>query len=223
VVSRNVARSARLRRPPTATPVALDAATVAALLDAVASVAPGLETFGRLIAATGLRRSEAAGLTWDRVNLETGTLVVDRQLDYSAPTQPAWCPTKTKMTRRVLLTSSTVEMLRAQRAAQPVADITGTGLVFTRANGKPWPRSTLGNAWRNAAALLADAGTPLPPEARGWHVLRHTVGSRLLEAGVPVAEAAEMLGHSPEVLLSTYAHVVDRRAADARLRAALDA
>jgi integrase len=51
--------------------------------------------------------------------------------------------------------------------------------------------------------------------------LRHTTASRLLEAGVPPAEAAQLLGHTPETLLATYTHVVDRAAADARIRAAL--
>jgi integrase len=111
-------------------------------------------------------------------------------------------------------------MLKAQRASRSVVRIKDA-LVFTRNDGRPWPRATLQDSWRRAAALMAKQGSPLPEGARGWHTLRHGVGSRLLEAGVPPAEAAELLGHTPETLLATYAHVVDRRAADERLRSAL--
>jgi integrase len=221
LLARNPARHARLRRTPQAPPVALDVTTTTAMLDAIAETAPGLALYARLIAATGLRRGEAAGLTWDRLDLDAGVLTVDRQLDWTAPEQPAWGPTKTSGTRRVLLTASIVEALMAHRKAQPVAMLDGTGLVFTRPSGAQWPRETLTGAWRRAATKLDAAGTPLPAGARGWHTLRHTVASRLLEAGVPVAEAAAMLGHSPEMLLATYAHVTDRAAADARLREAL--
>ena len=37
---------------------------------------------------------------------------------------------------------------------------------------------------------------------------RHTFASTLLSGGVSVAAAAEYLGHTPGVLLSTYAHLL---------------
>jgi integrase len=220
LIPRNPARAARLRRPTKTDPVALDPKTLAAFLGAVETTTPGLSSYARLLASTGLRRGEAVGLTWDRVDLETGELIVDRQLDYTAPTLPAWCPTKTGDKRRVPLTADAVELLRAHKASQPVVAIKDA-LVFVRPNGTPWPRSTLADGWRRAADYLTKNGTPLPEGARGWHTLRHGVASRLLEAGVPPAEAAQLLGHSAETLLSTYTHVVDRTAADKRLRAAL--
>jgi integrase len=220
LLARNPARTAKLKRPVQIPPVALDTATVAALLAGVDQTTPALSTYARLLASTGLRRSEGTGLTWDRVDLDAGCLVVDRQLDYSAPNQPAWSPTKTSENRIVLLTPACVLLLREHRAAQPVVALKDA-LVFTRPNGSAWPRATLADAWRRAATKLAKDGTPLPDGARGWHTLRHTVGSRLLEAGIPPAEAAALLGHSVETLLATYTHVVDRAAADDRLRAAL--
>jgi integrase len=38
------------------------------------------------------------------------------------------------------------------------------------------------------------------------HKLRHTNGSRLLDKGMPPMQVAAHLGHSLEVLSSTYAH-----------------
>jgi integrase len=200
--------------------VLLDRKTETALLAAIDKTTPGLSTYARLIAATGLRRAEAAGLTWDRVDLDAAELVVDRQYDYTAAQSPAWCPTKTHKARRVPLNAATVELLRAHRKAQPVVAIKDA-LLFTRENGTVWPRVTLADAWGRARTLLETSTTPLPAGARGWHTLRHTVGSRLLEAGIPPAEAAELLGHTPETLLATYTPVTDRSAADARIRAAI--
>jgi integrase len=216
---RNPASAARLRKPAKYAPVALDPETVTMLCDAME---PQLQIFARLIASTGMRRSEASGLTWDRVDLDAGVITIDRQMDYTSSSLPAWCATKTSQTRRVPLTATMVEQLRAHRAAQSVVVLDGTGLVFTQADGKYWPRPTLENRWHRAADKLAVAGRPLPPAAKGWHVLRHSLASRLVESGVPPAEIAAMLGHSPEMLLRTYSHITDTDASDQRLRAALE-
>jgi integrase len=221
LLDRNPARYARLRKVPKTPPVALDTTMTTAMLDAIAATAPGLAMYARLVAATGMRRAETAGLTWSQVDLDVGVIAVDRQMDYSAPRLPAWAPTKNTQTRRVVLTSKTVAQLRAHRAAMPVVSI--DGLVFTRPDGQPWTRNQLVGRWRTAAKVLADAGQPLPAGARGWHSLRHTVASRLLEAGVPPGDVAAQMGHTVDQLLSTYAHITDRAAADERLRAALDA
>jgi len=220
LIGRNPARAARLHRPTQTPPVALDPSGLTQLLDAIDVTTPALGGYARLLASTGIRRAEGAGLTWDRVDLDAPAITIDRQLDYSAPTLPAWCPTKTSGHRRIPLTPATVELLRAERSAQAVRPLKDA-LVFTREDGSAWARSTLQDGWRRARDYLKREGTPLPEGARGWHTLRHTVASRLLEAGVPPAEAAAMLGHTPEQLLSTYAHVTDRGAADDRLRAAL--
>jgi integrase len=220
LIGRNPARAARLRRQPKTPPVALDRDAEAALLVAIDKTAPGISTYARLIAATGLRRAEAAGLTWDRIDLDAAELIIDRQLDYTATRQPSWGPTKTGETRHVPLNDATVALLKAHRAAQHVVAIKDA-LVFTRDDGSAWPRVTLADAWNRAKKVLDEAGTPLPAGARGWHTLRHTVGSRLLEAGIPPAEAAEILGHTPETLLATYTHVTDRKASHARIRAVL--
>jgi integrase len=224
LLTRNPARDAKLPRTPKYAPVALDVDTTNRLLDAVAEVAPKLDVYARLVGATGMRRAEAAGLTWDRVDVDVGVITVDRQLDYTIVDKSksaAFCPTKNSKTRRVLLTDATVAMLRAHRVAQ-VTVLGGGGLVFAQDDGAPWPRVTLQDAWRRAAKKLTDDGAPLPVSARGWHTLRHTVASRLLERGVPPAEVAALIGDSVEVLLSVYTHVTDRDAADKRLRAALE-
>ncbi|GAA2657547.1 tyrosine-type recombinase/integrase [Streptomyces lunalinharesii] len=84
--------------------------------------------------------------------------------------------------------------------------------------------------WKPA---LAKAGIipPLPQGAKRWqweaapkdgfHVLRHTYASVLLEAGESVVTVARWLGHSsPAITLSYYAHFMPE--AGGRGRTALD-
>jgi integrase len=42
-----------------------------------------------------------------------------------------------------------------------------------------------------------------------FHDLRHSHGSLLLAAGVSIPVVAARLGHSPDVLLRTYAHAIE--------------
>jgi integrase len=225
LITRNPARFARLPRRSPPRPVVLDDPTLALLDQALAVTEPRLRVFAKVCALAGLRRGEAAGLTWDRVDLERLTLTVDRQLDHGTVAagdggSPAWGPTKTGRSRVVPIPASLAAELRAHRATFGI----GAGqLVFTNERGKPWPRSRLAEEWRAARDRLATDGHPLPAGARGWHTLRHGYVSRLLARGVPAAEAADAAGHADTTTtLRTYAHVVDRAAADARIRAALD-
>jgi len=70
--------------------------------------------------------------------------------------------------------------------------------------GKPWERDAFYK--RQFKPALAAAG--LPPTVR-LHDLRHTAGSLMLRAGIEPYRVAEYLGHSLDVLLKIYAHVLE--------------
>ena len=151
------------------------------------------------ILGTAMRGGEAAGLTWDRVDFLHSRIRVDRQLISGNYGEPVFGPPKTKnSTRWVPIRPGIREVLEEQQQAHPV---TVDGLVWVTATGAPMARSVRGDAWRFAAR-----GIDLSPGARGWHAIRHTSGSRLLDSGAPVTAIAAMLGHSVEELMNTYAH-----------------
>jgi integrase len=81
----------------------------------LADTVPGPYRAAVLIAAgTGLRISEVAGLTWDRIDLDAGTLTVDRQMS----ARRTLVPPKTKRSRRVVPIPQMVhDALLAHRAA----------------------------------------------------------------------------------------------------------
>lgn len=159
-------------------------------------------TFAWLIAWTGLRGGEAAGLTVDRVDLLHRTLTVDRQLIGAdrATRAPRFGPPKTASSTRTLPIGDQVAALLAEHLATRPLGV--DGLLFTTRTGRPMTRGQRSGAWRAAAN-----GLGLPDAARGWHALRHTYGSTLLDAGTDVATVSAWLGHNgPAETLATYAH-----------------
>jgi len=60
-----------------------------------------------------------------------------------------------------------------------------------------------GRIRRGFYAIVADAG---PEGAMTWHRLRHTCATWLMEAGVPVSDAAAFTGMTPSRLERHYGH-----------------
>lgn len=147
----------------------------------------------------GLRQGEATGLSLDRVDFLRRQLTVDRQLVSPVAGEPTLGPPKSKRSyRTVPLADAVVEAL----AAHVKEHGTGRhGLILHGQDGAPMSRQRFGLRWRT---LRDAAGLP---KAR-YHDTRHTFASVLLSGGVSVAAAAEYLGHSPAVLLTTYAHLL---------------
>jgi len=78
---------------------------------------------------------------------------------------------------------------------------TGDGGVLLHDRGEPVRRQRFGGHWRSVRERAELPGVR-------YHDLRHTYASVLLSGGVSVPAAADYLGHSPAVLLETYAHLV---------------
>jgi integrase len=148
----------------------------------------------------GVRSSKLAstGLTIDRLNLLGRSLTVDRQLIAQTAAVPLFGPPKpVKSFRTVPLADIAVEELADHLAAHG----TGSEGLVLHERGRAIPRSRFGRVWR---AVRKQAGLPT---AR-FHDTRHTFASTRLSGGVSVAAAADYLGHSPGMLLNTYAHLM---------------
>ena len=171
-------------------------------------------------AGAGLRQGEAAGLTVDRVDFLRRQLTVDRQLLPlpSAKGEPIelGLPKTDRSYRTVPLAAFVVDAIAAH------VEEYGTGAhgLILHHNGEPVRRATFGKVWRQTREK---AGL----ETR-FHDTRHFFASTLLSQGVPVAATADYLGHSPAVLLSTYAHLIPedhdraRGAVEAAFKTAVD-
>src|SRR6266540_3121288 len=163
--------------------VPLHTEVVLALADAMPAHLAAMVT---LMASTGLRPGEAAGLTADRVDFLRRTLRVDRQLLQTRP--PSFGPPKTQASYRTIpLPQVAVDALAAHMAAYPPGEY---GLIFCQRDGRALNRDKVGNHFRQAVKA---AGAP---DGTRLHDLRHYYASLLIRHGESVKVVQARLGHA---------------------------
>lgn len=159
-----------------------------------------------LSANTGMRRSELLGLRWADLNVSKARLSINRGL-VAVGYELHETPGKTRNARRTIdLDATTLEVLHGWRALQSATyQATGTddpGTMFTDASGQPIHPHAVSQAFDR---IVRRADVPIIC----LHELRHTHGTLLIEAGVPVKVVSERLGHaSPTFTIETYQHVL---------------
>jgi integrase len=151
-----------------------------------------------LMGTIGLRPGEAAGICYDAVDFDAGTLTVRRavQLEHGRPVLVEELKT-TASRRTIRLPAVALEALRGSSGtAVPNVD----GLLFTAPHGGPlWPSTVR----RELRQLCADAGVPkIRPNE-----LRHSAATLMADAGVPLHRIADVLGQvNTRMLDQTYRH-----------------
>lgn len=141
----------------------------------------------RLILMTGARPAEIEALKWSEVDLHGRCL--------------RFTDSKTGYSTRPLSTAAMAILASIER-------VEGSPYVFpaTRGDGHFVGSKKLWNKAREIAGL---------PDRVRYHA-RHAVATLSLSAGTDIASVAAIMGHKgPRTTLSTYAHVVDDRAARA--------
>jgi len=205
LIVRNVVTASRPPRIPAKARRSLSPDELRRLLATAADdpVGPAVE----VLAFTGLRRGELLGLAW--ADLDGTRLTIRRQLVRLDNRRYGLSEPKTASSwRTIVLPGRALDALGRQRARQTAdreragADWQDRdGLIFTTPLGTPVHPVAFGSTF---AAIATRAGlSGVTP-----HVLRHTAASAILAAGVPPRDAAEALGHSPAVLMRTYAHAM---------------
>ena len=148
-----------------------------------------------LCSLVGLRIGEALALRCEDVDLERGTITVERTLHEGVCSAP-----KTSSRRNLSLPQRALEALVTHYGGKN----NPTGYLFATASGKPVDVSNFYRwSWKPA---LRRAGLPeITP-----HQLRHGTASLLLNENVPVPVVSRYLGHAnPSVTMRTYAHMID--------------
>lgn len=179
-----------------------------------------LEAALRLLAMTGARRGEIAGLRWidvdfdqARITIRQALLAGDGEVYVSSP--------KSGRGRTVDLDQATLQKVRGHADRQVLEKVAtrkwqDSGYVFVKQDGSLLDPNTLTRAFR----WIVDHSDL--PRIR-LHDLRHTHASIAVKAGVPIGVVSERLGHaSPEFTLHRYSHVMpgmQRDAADKIARA----
>jgi integrase len=164
----------------------------------------------RLGVLYGLRRSEALALKWDDLDSAQGTLRIDEGL-VAVRTGAAWSEAKNARSRRVIpLDEATVRALARHRKAQAEERLLAGPrwedhdlIVATHAGRPVMPRSL-----DRALELLIDQAS-LPRLTS--HRLRHTAATHMVRGARDIGDLraiADLLGHSPDMLMKVYAHAM---------------
>lgn len=158
---------------------------------------------------TGLRRGEVCGLRWDCVDLEHGTITINKQLQ-NIPGQPGayrLVSTKNGKSRTLKASRFVVDLLRQQKEEQEkMKRLVGAmwhdeGYVFCDAMGRHLSPSTV---YHNFKRIANDIGVP---DAR-LHDLRHSYAVAALQAGDDIKTVQSNLGHhTASFTLDVYGHV----------------
>lgn len=157
----------------------------------------------------GMRAGEIFNLTWDKVNLTKGELLL--------------VDTKNGEARISYLTDQTREMLRRRSV-----DCKHKRFVFVATNSKtgetPKPYTQVPVTFaRTVAELKLNEGVTDSRDKIVFHSLRHTYASWLVDNGASLPIVRDLLGHKNLVMTSRYSHVSAeaQRAAVAALSASL--
>jgi integrase len=179
----------------------------------------------RLAVLYGLRRSELLALKWDDIDVAGRTVRIDEGLvDYGL--NLVWTTTKNAHSRRTIpIDATTADRLARHRREQLEERLLAGGawedhdLVVCTKLGRPIiPR----NFDQTLRRVVAASGLPKLTS----HGLRHTAATQMVRQAADVGDlraVADVLGHSPDMLMRVYAHALPdavRAVADRIARAA---
>lgn len=136
---------------------------------------------------TGLRFGELAILDWSDVDLKNRKIIVRRSI-----TRGLIGSTKSNKIRYIPLALQLFEIL-SNRSVK-------TGLVFPNTGNIPYTPSVALRELHNSCELAS-------LRRIGWHALRHTFASRLVQNGVSILTVKELLGHSDVKTTMRYSHL----------------
>lgn len=162
-----------------------------------------------LALSLGLRRGEALGLKWERVDFRSKTIDIEEQWALTASGY-AFTRLKTNHSRRTLhMDDSMVGTLLSAKDAQNAIKLelgrqyVDHGLVCCQRDGAPLRPEYMSQAFSRLIDKLN-----IPPLR--FHDLRHTFASRALSRGVPLLTVSRMLGHaSISITADIYGHPTD--------------
>lgn len=186
------------------------------------------EILMKVILLTGLRESEAIGLTWDCVDFKSGTIKVSKQLQ-KRPLKDGgfvFTPPKNGKSRTIKPAPFVMALLKQRRQEQDTQclqagmvwagwsslDERKTALVFTTAAGTNLSPQTVYNHYKKLAVKIG------APDSR-VHDLRHTYAVLSLQNGDDIKTVQGNLGHATAAFtLDVYGHVSERMKDDSATR-----
>lgn len=175
----------------------------------------------------GLRINECYGLKWENVDLEHGTITIDRQMQYQEGLIKL-VSLKTRNARRTVYMSEKLKSYFVELARQRVADaeqlkgqreqnqtfiedlngekVSSLELVNSLSNGKI---QTVNSMKYHSRTIKTELGIDFK-----FHHLRHTYGTRLAELNTPTHILCNQMGHASGKVTERYYLAVSKSGID---------
>lgn len=167
--------------------------------------------FFRILAFTGLRRGEALALTWEDINFKQSTITVSKAVKLGEQGLYIGDPKNQSSTRTLNVDSETMKIIRKWKTEQAKLflklgyNLLGSDEFIFRKESENFPISVASP--RNFLARFCERNS-LP--MINIHGFRHTHCSLLFEAGVPMKDVKERMGHSDiSTTMNVYTHVTE--------------
>lgn len=169
---------------------------------------------------TGMREGEVLGLTWDCVDFDKGTILINKQLQREKKPhgRHLLVSTKNDKSRTITPAPLVMKLLRSHRTHQSEQRLKAgplwedSGLVFTDAIGHHLAIYTVYKDFKRIAASIGR------PDAR-FHDLRHSYAVAAIRSGDDIKTVQGNLGHATAAFtLDVYGHVTDQMKQDSAAR-----
>lgn len=176
--------------------VVLPADKMGAYLEAAKQM--GVYSIFLLELTSGLRRGELLALNWNDLDVNTGVLKINKQIQRINGELVVSEPKTKNSIRSVALPQQTVDILLEEHNRHPYSPL----MFCSPRTNTYWDPDAIGRLHKK---ILAAAGVDTPVR---FHDLRHTFATMAIQNGVDVKTVASMLGHySAGFTLDTYTHV----------------
>ena len=168
----------------------------------------------------GLRPGEAAGLAWNDINFDNATIHIWRSRKTNSDGSVTIGDTKTAGSIRTLEAPNVVLhalQQHRQRQHEHAATIgsmwsNDADLVFTSPTGKPTDPKAVRTQFNRTITAAGVDGNWTP------NLLRHTAASLMADAGLPIEQVADQLGHKDlRMLQKHYRHRIKPTIAGAHI------
>lgn len=158
---------------------------------------------------TGMRRGEVCALMWDKVDLVEGTIEVDKAMTRKKKDWVLGPPKNNSSFRTFQIGASLVNLLKKHKLQQKKNKLKygkfyqDSNYVCTKENGEFVSPYSVKYSCENIQKKLSIGF--------GFHSLRHTHATLLLERGAPIKDVQHRLGHArASITIDTYLHLTEK-------------
>ncbi|QPQ34419.1 site-specific integrase [Lysinibacillus sp. JNUCC-52] len=165
----------------------------------------------RLLAFTGMRKSEALALTWNDLSLKENELTISKAIGRGESARLYLKTTKTGSSRTIKIDEETIAILKEWKRIQKQEYLVlghntmkANQLIFSNSKNK-FVQPVQVQKWMYSV-IKKHSLTRITP-----HGLRHTHCSLLFEAGASIKEVQDRLGHTDvKTTMDIYTHVTKK-------------